>query len=129
MATPKGITLDQVEWAILELTAASGGIPPTLRELQGQLGLRSTAAIQSHLDSLRDAGRVTWQPGRARTLQVVGVDQGSGALKAPDPALVHLLEVAERVVKRQKVSSLTERLSLEHACRAARAKLFPEGQG
>lgn len=56
--------------AIEELTKQYG-VPPVIRELQRHLGYRSTDPVHHHLVVLREAGKVTWQDGYARTLRVV----------------------------------------------------------
>lgn len=43
---------------------------PTIVELLDAVGLKSKASLQNALDRLRVAGRVEWEPGRARTLRV-----------------------------------------------------------
>ncbi|MEO1208278.1 MAG: hypothetical protein AAFX78_01930 [Cyanobacteria bacterium J06638_20] len=136
MAASKGITAEQVEKAILELTEASGGLPPTIREVSGHLGLQSTSAVQKQLGGLRKAQRVTWEPGKSRTLRVVGIQTMSGrcffagSKECPgcDYALMALLEAAERVAKTLQVAGYSlDALSLQDAVKAVRAKLFPEG--
>lgn len=48
------------------------GYPPTVRELEAAMGYSTTNAVAQQLALLRRKGWVTWQPGRARTLRVVG---------------------------------------------------------
>lgn len=50
------------------------GFSPTVREIQDGVGLASTAAVQYHLEKLRDAGVITWIPGRARTIRILEGD-------------------------------------------------------
>ena len=47
------------------------GYAPTVREIMDGVGLASTAAVQYHLEKLRDSGVITWIPGRARTIRVL----------------------------------------------------------
>jgi len=61
---------------------ATYGYGPTVRELGERVGLASTSAVVYHLTQLRDAGRVTWEPGIARTLAVAGTDTAAALVKA-----------------------------------------------
>lgn len=65
----------QVLDAITGLTAEKG-YPPTHAELRARLGFQGRSYTERLLNGLRDAGRVTWDPHRPRTLRVVhGSDQ------------------------------------------------------
>ena len=44
---------------------------PSIRQMMDGMGLRSPAPIQSRLKHLQDKGYISWQEGRARTLQLV----------------------------------------------------------
>ncbi len=46
------------------------GYPPSLRELQAELGLASVSTIAHYLEYLRHVGFVTWREGLPRTLRV-----------------------------------------------------------
>jgi repressor LexA len=48
------------------------GYPPTIRELSQAMGERGTNGIAQHLGLLRRKGWVSWEPWKARTLQVIG---------------------------------------------------------
>lgn len=52
----------------------SRGYAPTVREIMDGVGLASTAAVQYHLEKLRDAGVITWIPGRSRTIRILEGD-------------------------------------------------------
>lgn len=54
---------------VAELTQRQG-FPPTVRELQLELGLASPSTIFHHLELLREQGLVTWEPGKNRTLKL-----------------------------------------------------------
>jgi repressor LexA len=54
--------------------AARRGYPPTIRELCNLVGLKSCGTMYRHLESLRKAGMITWEPSRPRTLAVVERD-------------------------------------------------------
>ena len=44
---------------------------PTIRQMMKAMGLKSPAPIQSRLRHLQDKGFISWQEGKARTLQLV----------------------------------------------------------
>ena len=44
---------------------------PSIRQMMEGMGLKSPAPIQSRLRHLQDKGYISWQEGRARTLQLV----------------------------------------------------------
>lgn len=47
------------------------GYPPSTREMAAAMNFRSVESIHRLLRLLRDAGRVDWQPRKARTLRIV----------------------------------------------------------
>ena len=47
-----------------------GQPPPTLREIMRRFRL-SQKPIESRLNALQAAGRITWQPGKSRTIRVL----------------------------------------------------------
>ena len=44
---------------------------PSIRQMMQAMGLKSPAPIQSRLKHLQEKGYISWQEGRARTLQIV----------------------------------------------------------
>ena len=44
---------------------------PSIRQMMNAMGLKSPAPIQSRLKHLQDKGFISWQEGKARTLQIV----------------------------------------------------------
>ena len=44
---------------------------PSIRQMMEAMGLKSPAPIQSRLKHLQDKGYISWQEGRARTLQLI----------------------------------------------------------
>lgn len=46
------------------------GYPPTVRDLQGIVGLASPSTVYAHLEKLRWQGAVDWVTGSTRTLHV-----------------------------------------------------------
>lgn len=43
---------------------------PTVREIGEAVGIKSSSVFH-HLESLRAEGKVTWEPGKSRTIKVV----------------------------------------------------------
>lgn len=48
------------------------GYPPTIREIAEAMNIKSPNGVKFHLESLRNAGRLTWTKGASRTIQVKG---------------------------------------------------------
>ena len=44
---------------------------PSIRQMMSAMGLKSPAPIQSRLKHLQEKGYISWQEGKARTLQIV----------------------------------------------------------
>ena len=44
---------------------------PSIRQMMKAMGLKSPAPIQSRLKHLQEKGYISWQEGKARTLQIV----------------------------------------------------------
>ncbi len=44
---------------------------PSIRQMMQAMGLKSPAPVQSRLKHLQDKGYISWQEGKARTLQIV----------------------------------------------------------
>lgn len=47
---------------------ARHGYPPTLREIQGELGISSISVVAYHLDALQDAGYLRRSPKISRSI-------------------------------------------------------------
>jgi len=77
MARARSITADAVFGAICTLRDANG-FSPTLRELAALCGLVSAHNLYPYLEELRDAGRIAWTPGVARTIRVLNADDCGG---------------------------------------------------
>ncbi len=56
---------------VLRLRSLRGDLPPTYRELQGELGFRSTATVRDHLKALERKGYVRLAGRRFRGVQVL----------------------------------------------------------
>ena len=48
------------------------GYAPTVKEIQDYTGISSTSVVVYWLQKLRIEGRVTWEPGKARTVRSTG---------------------------------------------------------
>ena len=55
---------------ILAFTAEHG-YPPSFREIGTAVGLTSSSHVHYHLQKLRLAGRITYEPGKNRTIRVL----------------------------------------------------------
>ncbi len=64
-------TLSQRILEYVRVYADAHRYPPSVRNIQAGLGLASAATAQRHLRYLREAGFVTWEPGKRRTLRIV----------------------------------------------------------
>ena len=51
---------------------------PSIRQMMQAMGLRSPAPIQSRLKHLQQKGFISWQEGKARTLQIIDEALGGG---------------------------------------------------
>ena len=47
------------------------GYPPTVRELCGMSGVKSTSTIAMHMNRLKECGYITWISTMPRTIQVL----------------------------------------------------------
>ena len=48
------------------------GVPPSVREIGGAVGLRSTSSVQANLDALEQAGYISRDPLLKRSIRIVG---------------------------------------------------------
>ena len=46
---------------------------PSIRQMMKAMGLKSPAPIQSRLKHLQEKGYISWQEGKARTMQVLSL--------------------------------------------------------
>jgi len=88
---------------------------PSIRQMMEAMGLKSPAPIQSRLKHLQDKGYISWQEGKARTLQILdeiidGIPiMGSiaaGGLVETFSDVSENLDISE-VLKKQNVFALT----------------------
>jgi SOS-response transcriptional repressor LexA len=64
---------------------AAAGRSVTVRDIQKTLTISSPSVVSYWLSKLRDQGRVTWEPGKSRTLRALG----------GEPELVLILEAGD----------------------------------
>ena len=88
---------------------------PSIRQMMEAMGLKSPAPIQSRLKHLQDKGYISWQEGKARTLQIVdqifeGVpilgSVAAGGLVETFSDINENLDISE-VLKKKNVFALT----------------------
>ncbi len=70
MPRPRKVS-DEAVLAAIDRLHAEFGFAPTVRELCAELGLASPAHVHRYLEKLREEGRVSWVPGKQRTLVVL----------------------------------------------------------
>lgn len=75
--------------AFLRDFSAQNGYAPTVREIMGAVGLRSTASVYYHLSALNDAGLISMDGGKNRTIRLpeAGGIPVIGAVAAGAPIL------------------------------------------
>ena len=66
LTTAQSELLDWIKKYILEFKHS-----PSIRQMMDAMGLKSPAPIQSRLKHLQEKGFISWQEGKARTLQLV----------------------------------------------------------
>ena len=77
--------LSEREQRILEYMreyVAKWGYPPTVRDIAGALGIKSTSTVHKSIAALEKAGAIKKQAGKRRALDIVG----SEPAKAPSAA-------------------------------------------
>ena len=89
---------------------------PSIRQMMKAMGLKSPAPIQSRLKHLQEKGYISWQEGKARTLQLVdeivegipimGSVAAGGLVETYDDDVQENLDISE-VLKKKKVFALT----------------------
>ena len=88
---------------------------PSIRQMMQGMGLKSPAPIQSRLKHLQDKGYISWQEGKARTMQIVDeINQGvpimgsvaAGGLIETYSDVQENLDISD-VLKKKNVFALT----------------------
>ncbi|NQT53003.1 transcriptional repressor LexA [bacterium] len=75
---------------------ARRGFPPTIREIGGHFGLRSTASVHDHLNALERKGHIVRRPHLSRGIALTSTSSKRTAPKAtrPRPAIPLLGDIA-----------------------------------
>merc|ERR1712196_16033 len=74
METPSGDNLTQAQnelYAWIKNYLRDFQHSPSIRQMMQAMGLKSPAPIQSRLKHLQEKGYISWQEGKARTMQIV----------------------------------------------------------
>ena len=88
---------------------------PSIRQMMQAMGLKSPAPIQSRLKHLQEKGYISWQEGKARTMQIVdeiveGVpimgSVAAGGLIETYPDIQESLDISE-ILKKKNLFALT----------------------
>lgn len=70
-------------YAFIRSTLAARGIPPSMREIGEEFGIRSTNGVEKHLAALEKSGHIARERGKSRGLSL----QGSNRAQATIPLL------------------------------------------
>ncbi len=82
---------------------------PSIRQMMNGMGLKSPAPIQSRLKHLQEKGYISWQEGKARTLQLISQIKEEGIPVLGSVAAGGLIETFSYVDERLDFSSVFER--------------------
>ena len=98
---------------------------PSIRQMMQAMGLKSPAPIQSRLRHLQEKGYISWQEGKARTLQIVdeileGVpimgSVAAGGLIETFPDIQENLDISEILQKKEVFALSVNGDSMIEAC-------------
>ena len=81
---------------------------PSIRQMMVAMGLKSPAPIQSRLKHLQEKGYISWQEGKARTLQIVE-DFIEGVPILGSVAAVGLIETYQDVEEKLDITDILNR--------------------
>ncbi len=82
---------------------------PSIRQMMEAMGLKSPAPIQSRLKHLQDKGYISWQEGKARTLQIVNEILGDSIPIMGSVAAGGLIETFSDVCENLDLSDVLKR--------------------
>ena len=82
---------------------------PSIRQMMEAMGLKSPAPIQSRLKHLQDKGYISWQEGKARTLQIVNEILGDSIPIMGSIAAGGLIETFSDVCENLDLSDVLKR--------------------
>ena len=92
--------LSEREQRILEYMreyVAKWGYPPTVRDVAGALGIKSTSTVHKSIAALEKAGAIKKQAGKRRALDIVGSEPAKGLSAADERDDVVDLPVVGRI--------------------------------
>ncbi len=105
---------------------------PSIRQMMQAMGLKSPAPIQSRLKHLQEKGYISWQEGKARTMQIVdeiieGVpimgSVAAGGLIETYSDVRENLEISD-VLKKKDVFALTVKAKTSFFCKTSDKSKF-----
>lgn len=68
----KELTKKQIETLeVIERLTERNGLPPSLREIQREMGLANQSTVSFHVSNLRDKGYITYEPNKKRTIKII----------------------------------------------------------
>ena len=82
---------------------------PSIRQMMQAMGLKSPAPIQSRLKHLQEKGYISWQEGKARTMQIVDEMVGSGVPIMGSVAAGGLVETYSDVQENLDISDVLKK--------------------
>lgn len=81
--TPQLTFQQQAVLTVISQHLAAEGLPPTIMEIAGELGLASPNGVAKHLQTLAEKGFIELTPGRARGIRLLNQSRRSGTLQLP----------------------------------------------
>ena len=84
---------------------------PSIRQMMQAMGLKSPAPIQSRLKHLQEKGYISWQEGKARTMQIID-DMFSGIPIMGSVAAGGLIETFSDVNERLDISDVLQKKNI-----------------
>ncbi len=70
----------QAIYQFIQETTVRRGMPPTMREIGGKFGIRSTNGVEKHLLALERSGHIVRERGKSRGIAVIGGSRPSGSV-------------------------------------------------
>lgn len=78
---PKNTTIRQQEiYEFIRATVEKRGIPPSMREIGGRFGIRSTNGVEGHLAALERNGFIKRERGKSRGILLPGTVRAAGVV-------------------------------------------------
>jgi hypothetical protein len=93
---PPTVKMGRCLEAIRRLTEVGKGVPPSISELARDLGYAGRAGLHHLLREMQGRGLIAWEPGRARTLRIVGRPTDAQVLQLLEDAELALMQATNR---------------------------------